>query len=91
MSPDLRCATRDAQRRWALVYSTKGQVIKVAMNRLAEGRADAFWYNPRNGLWHDEGQDHDAKTRFGQGIPSGGHAPDLCARVDCVLSKEGKT
>ena len=76
ISPDLRCATRDVDGRWAMVYSTKGLVIRVVISKLAAGRAAAFWYNPSNGRWHVGGQELEEKAPAEEGIPSGAGAPD---------------
>jgi len=76
LSPNLRCATRDADGSWAFVYTTRGETMRIAMSRLADGKANAFWYNPRNGQWNYEGSDHEAKQPFETGIPAGTDAPD---------------
>ena len=76
LSPNLRCATRDANGLWAFVYSTRGESMRVIMSRLADGKADAFWYNPRSGQWNYERNDHEIKQPFKTGIPAGTDAPD---------------
>ena len=80
LSPDLRCATRDADGAWAMVYTTKGMPVRLHMRRLATGQARAYWYNPRTGKWRagedDCAVEHDAPAPFATGIPSGPGAPD---------------
>lgn len=76
LSPNLRCATRADDGTWAFVYSTRGEVVRVLMSKLADGRANGFWYNPRNGQWHCDGADRAEKRAFETGIPSGTGAPD---------------
>jgi hypothetical protein len=76
LSPDLRCATRDGNARWAWVYTTLGRPIGVHMTKLAAGRAAASWYNPRSGLWRDgEGGESATPRPFAEDIPSGPGAP----------------
>jgi hypothetical protein len=76
LSPDLRIPTSAADGSWAFVYSTWGSLIRVKMERLAGGTANAFWYNPRTGKWSDGGSDMDDKKPFETGIKSGRGAPD---------------
>lgn len=71
---DLRCSTRADDRTWAFFYTTKGLNIGARMDRLADGSASAYWYNPRNGLWHDGSSEDSAKVPFQDGIPSGSGA-----------------
>ena len=68
LSPNLRCATRAADGSWAFLYSTRGEVIRVAMSRLAGGQMNATWYDPRTG---GRGPAPDRAA-----IPSGPGAPD---------------
>lgn len=75
LSPNLRCAMRDVERRWAWIYSTRGETIGLAMQQLAASRADAFWYNPHTGFWHLDGSDQVAKKPFAVNIPTGAGAP----------------
>ena len=46
------------------------------MSKLADGHADASWYNPRNGQWHNDGADRAQKRAFEMDIPSGEGALD---------------
>lgn len=76
LSPNLRCALRDVNRRWAYVYSSRGEVIGVLMDKLAAGHAAAFWFNPRNGLWHVNDSEQTVQHPFAPAIASGpGAAP----------------
>lgn len=75
VSPNLRCALRDQAGQWAYVYSSRGEVIGVYMNKLAAGHAAAHWYNPRTGLWHVDGQESGVKQAFAATLPSGAEAP----------------
>ena len=74
LSPDLRIGTRDQAGTWAFVYSTRGSLVRVMMNCLAAGQAQAYWYNPRNGRWRVGASDTDEKTPFRSDIPSGPEA-----------------
>ena len=67
----LRCATRAADRSWAMVYTTRGEVIGLRLDRLAAGTADLAWYNPRNGRWHVDGVETERRRPFATGVPSG--------------------
>lgn len=75
LSPNLRCALRDVDHQWAYIYSSRGEVIGLLMNKLADGQVAAHWYNPRTGLWHVEGKEFAAKSAFVTTIPSGAGAP----------------
>jgi len=77
LSPDLRIATRSETGDWAFVYSTRGSLIRVVMSRLADGQADAYWYNPRSGQWQYEGREGNNKVPFRADIPSGTGSPDV--------------
>ncbi len=74
LSPDLRIPTRAADGKWAFIYASWGSLIRVKMDRLADGLASAYWYNPRNGLWHAEGKETRGKKPFESGINSGQEA-----------------
>ena len=53
-----------------------GEPARVRMSKLADGRANASWYNPRSGQWRSDDADRAEKRAFGTGIPSGRGAPD---------------
>jgi hypothetical protein len=76
LSPDLRIGTRADDGRWAMIYSTRGALIRVNVDRLAGGGATAFWYNPRTGKWRCGETETDAKTPFQTAVKCGkGSAP----------------
>lgn len=75
LSPNLRCALRDHNRQWAYVYSSRGEVIGLYMDKLAPGQAAAYWYNPRSGLWHVDGHESEQAAPFVTAIRSGVDAP----------------
>ncbi len=75
LSPTLRCALRAADGRWAYIYTSRGEVIGLFMNKLADGHAAAYWYNPRNGLWHVAGHEDERQAPFATTIASGVGAP----------------
>ena len=68
LSPDYRIATREKDGHWAMVYSTRGSLIRVRMHRLATGAATAYWFDPRNGK---------TQEAFRRDILSGTDAPDV--------------
>ena len=51
---DLLVAMRGGDGEFALVYSTNGRDIPLNLAKLATGTADAFWFNPRSGQFHDD-------------------------------------
>ena len=55
----------------AAFYSAAGKPIRVRLDRLAEGRFWAFWFNPRNGQWHASGNETVRKTFFEAGVVTG--------------------
>ena len=73
--PNLRCATRAADGSWAMVYTTRGEVIGLRLDRLAAGRAELAWYNPRNGLWHVDGSETEHRRPFATGVAAGPGTP----------------
>jgi hypothetical protein len=52
-SEDLLVSMRDTSRKLALVYSTNGRDIRLNAAKLAAGTADAYWFSPRTGRFHD--------------------------------------
>jgi hypothetical protein len=50
---DLLVGMRDTGRKYAVVYSTNGRDIRLNAAKLAAGTADAFWFSPRTGRFHD--------------------------------------
>jgi hypothetical protein len=49
----LLLAMRGGDGTFALVYSTNGRAIRLNLARLATGTADAFWFSPRTGEFHN--------------------------------------
>jgi hypothetical protein len=78
LSPNLRCAMRAPDGAWAMIYSTRGEMIRVVMSRLGQGTADAGWYNPRTGRWRADGDERATRRPFERAILSGPGAPDRC-------------
>jgi hypothetical protein len=68
-------ATRGRQGDYAMVYSANGRSIRVRMNRLAGPLMNAFWFDPRNGMWWTKGRYSQDQTPFTEKIPSGPDAP----------------
>jgi hypothetical protein len=56
-------ATRGASGRYALIYSANGRRIRVKMAQF-RGPLNAYWFNPRNGAWHTNGQDSPRPVPF---------------------------
>lgn len=50
-SSDLNIALRSKNGDWAMVYSSNGRPFELDLSKLEKGKADAFWFNPRNGKW----------------------------------------
>jgi hypothetical protein len=74
MSPDLRIATRNKKGTWAMVYSTRGSLIRVNLNQLSSGNASAYWFNPRNGKWNTSSEDSENKKPFIEKIKTGNNS-----------------
>jgi hypothetical protein len=51
---DYRLATRASDGSYAFVYSTRGLDFTVEMSRISGSRANAWWYNPRDGKCYDD-------------------------------------
>lgn len=68
-------ATRGVEADYAMVYSANGRNIRVKMEQLSDQPLSAYWFNPRNGQWHDgAGESADPKP-FRINVPSGPDAP----------------
>jgi hypothetical protein len=76
LSPDLRIATRAAAGNWALVYLTRGSLVRIRLYQLAPGTARAGWYNPRTGKWWTPEGEADRQAAFQSDIPTGPGAED---------------
>jgi hypothetical protein len=68
-------ATRGRKGDYAMVYSANGRSISLRMNRLSGPRVNAFWFNPRSGMWRAEDRDHTDRKPFMKDIPCGPDAP----------------
>jgi hypothetical protein len=51
---DNRLATRAADGSYAFVYSTRGLGFTIDMSQISGSRANAWWYNPRDGKCYDD-------------------------------------
>jgi hypothetical protein len=67
-------ATRGAAGDYAFIYTATGRTIRVKMDRLAAPAMDAYWFNPREGTWHVEGDELSAPMSFRQGVAAGAGA-----------------
>jgi hypothetical protein len=54
--PDLRCATRDRDSRWAMIYTTVGKEFTVNLARLRGPELIARWFDPRDGTYREAGR-----------------------------------
>jgi hypothetical protein len=70
---DLLVAMRDTARKFAVVYSTNGRDIRFNAANLAAGTAEAYWFSPRTGRFHD-GAGNVVAGAFGT-FPTGSGAP----------------
>jgi hypothetical protein len=75
LSPDLRIGTRAKNGSWAMIYITRGSLVRVNVDKLISGKMNAFWYNPRNGKWRNGETESDMKVPFQTDIVSGKGKP----------------
>tara|TARA_R110001592_G_scaffold154495_1_gene383462 strand:+ start:394 stop:1929 length:1536 start_codon:yes stop_codon:yes gene_type:complete len=68
-------ATRGAKGDYAMVYSANGGNIRVNMDKLSAQPMNAFWFNPRNGMWQVGDDEFGDQKAFLEGISSGPDAP----------------
>ncbi|MFA6243153.1 MAG: glycoside hydrolase family 140 protein [Candidatus Hydrogenedentales bacterium] len=68
-------ATRGAKGDYAMVYSANGRNIRVKMDRLAPQFMNAYWFNPRNGKWHNGESELADQKAFIANVASGPVAP----------------
>ena len=64
-------AMRGGNGKWAMVYSVNGRDISLDLARLHSGKMDAYWFNPRNGMWWVNDKEFDKLTPFLTGLQSG--------------------
>ncbi len=68
-------ATRGNKGDYAFIYSANGRDISVKMSRLSAPRMNAYWFNPRNGMWRVQKNELTEQRPFINNIPSGPDAP----------------
>ena len=68
-------ATRGAKGDYAMIYSANGRDIPVKMDRLAPSAMNAYWFSPRNGLWHNGESESADQKPFMEKVTSGPDAP----------------
>ncbi len=64
-------AIRGGDGTWAMVYSTDGRDISLDLTRLYSGKMDAYWFNPRNGMWKVNDKEFNKPTPFLTGLLTG--------------------
>lgn len=57
-------AMRDSAGKWAMVYSANGRDIKLDLTLLTSDKMDAYWFNPRNGMWRVNEKEYEQPTPF---------------------------
>ncbi len=57
-------AMRDSAGKWAMVYSANGRDIKLDLSLLASVKMDAYWFNPRTGMWRVNDKEYKQPTPF---------------------------
>ncbi|MEL7589148.1 MAG: glycoside hydrolase family 140 protein [Prolixibacteraceae bacterium] len=55
---------------WALVYTANGRDIHLDLQKLT-GKLNAYWFNPRNGMWWVDGKESAKMTPFKKRIKAG--------------------
>ncbi|MDX9881768.1 MAG: glycoside hydrolase family 140 protein [Prolixibacteraceae bacterium] len=63
-------AMRSSDGRWALVYTANGRDLHLDLSRLT-GKLNAYWFNPRNGMWWVGGNESAKMTPFKKSIKTG--------------------
>ena len=64
-------AIRGSNGEWAMVYSANGRDISLDLTRLYSGKMDAYWFNPRNGMWRVIDEEFNKPTPFLTGLITG--------------------
>ncbi|MEA1896840.1 MAG: glycoside hydrolase family 140 protein [Bacteroidota bacterium] len=64
-------AMRGSNGEWAMVYSANGRDISLDLTRLYSGNMDAYWFNPRNGMWKANDKEFNKPTPFLTGLITG--------------------
>jgi hypothetical protein len=63
-------AMRDSDGGWALVYTANGRDLHLDLSGLS-GKLNAYWFNPRNGLWWVDGRESGKMLPFRKNIQAG--------------------
>lgn len=71
LTSDLISASMTEDGRVAMCYTASGRPVRVRMDRLAAGKFFAWWFNPREGTWHADGNETVARRFFARDIASG--------------------
>ncbi len=61
---DRLTAMRGSNGDWALIYSANGRNISLDLTRLNSAKMNAYWFNPRNGMWNSNGTEYKKTTPF---------------------------
>ena len=70
-SSDRITAMRGNNGKWAMVYSANGRDISLNVSQLYSGKMDAYWFNPRNGMWWMNDQEFIEPVAFNKGLTTG--------------------
>jgi hypothetical protein len=54
-----------------MVYSANGRDVSLNLNRLYSGKMNAYWYNPRNGMWRVNDREFNKPVPFLTGLLTG--------------------
>jgi len=63
-------AMRGSDGSWALVYTANGRDLHLDLSKLS-GKLNAYWFNPRNGMWWIDGKESAKMTPFKKSIKTG--------------------
>lgn len=63
-------AMRGNDRNWAMVYTAGGKDVHLDLTKL-KGRLNAYWFNPRTGMWWVDGHESKAMRPFRKRIKTG--------------------
>ena len=64
-------AMRGNSGEWAIIYSANGRDLLLDMSQLSSGKIDAYWFNPRNGMWWVNDKEYSEPIAFNKGITTG--------------------
>ena len=57
-------AMRDSNGTWAMIYSANGRDITIDLTLLNSEKMDAYWFNPRTGMWYVNEKEIEQQTPF---------------------------